>query len=363
VIASDLLLPFGERIADGRMVAPEEVANGLACGCVCAKCRRRLVARQGAIVRPHFAHEADAECIGAFESSMHAMAKEIISDARMVRLPMVKVWSYAWPGYDGPGEYTDATFDRISLEVTMPGMRPDIIGYGEDGERMLIEIAVTHLCDQVKADLIRACAIPAMEIDLADYLRDLDPEALRAAVLFEAPRKWLWHSEVDRLIAEAEERRRQNEERYRFERQLAADRALDAARAMYLKERAAFEREAILALGPAAAIRWATEDRFVSILLRPTINVGAYVYDWRNALQTEVERIIREDKRKAAESEIAADLKAHLSRAAVQHFKSSERGELWLRSANPKLGRKRPMDFCVDVGTYRECIDALGRSR
>jgi competence CoiA-like predicted nuclease len=78
---SDLLLPFGERIADERMMRVTEVANGLACGCVCAKCHRRLVARQGTIVRPHFAHEADAEYVGAFESSMHAVAKEMIAEA------------------------------------------------------------------------------------------------------------------------------------------------------------------------------------------------------------------------------------------------------------------------------------------
>jgi Competence protein CoiA-like family len=98
---ADLLLPFGERVADGRMVRPTEVANGLACDCVCAKCRRRLIARLGAIVQAHFAHEADVECSGAFESSMHAMAKEIISDARMVRTPVIGAAGYAWTFSDG----------------------------------------------------------------------------------------------------------------------------------------------------------------------------------------------------------------------------------------------------------------------
>jgi len=93
---TDLLLPFGERIGDGQMMRPEEVANGLACGCVCVKCRRRLVAKQGTIIAAHFAHEAEVGCIGAFESSMHAMAKQIIAEALMVRPPMVGLTT----GYD-----------------------------------------------------------------------------------------------------------------------------------------------------------------------------------------------------------------------------------------------------------------------
>src|SRR3954468_24894165 len=86
---SDLLLPFGERIANGRMVSPDEVDNGLACGCVCPKCRRRLIAKHSDIVRYHFAHESDSVCVGAFETSAHLLAKQIIADEGQVFTPEV----------------------------------------------------------------------------------------------------------------------------------------------------------------------------------------------------------------------------------------------------------------------------------
>ena len=44
---TDLLLPFGYRVADGRMVEPTDVPRGLECGCVCPKCGRRLIAKHG----------------------------------------------------------------------------------------------------------------------------------------------------------------------------------------------------------------------------------------------------------------------------------------------------------------------------
>ena len=244
----------------------------------------------------------------------------------------------------------------------MPGMRPDIIGHGID-VALLIEVAVTHYCDQAKVDLIRSRTIMAMEIDLAEYLRDLSPEALRAAVLFDAPRKWLWHSEVERLIAEAEQRHlqliEQRKERDRLAREQAQAEALAAARAVYVKERVTIEREAVRLLGPARATQWATEDRLIKMLLSPSYDVEGRPLHWLKQLERDADRIVRADKRKRVESEEMADLKNRLTVLAAQHFRSRERGDLWLNSTNPKLGRKRPIEFCVDAGSYRECIDAL----
>ena len=198
-LLADLQLPYG-LAADGRLVPVVDVERGLACGCRCPRCSRRLVAKKGPIIRHHFSHEADFVCVGAYETMAHLLAKQIIADAGMVRIPAINPTGYSWGA--GAGE---AKFASVEVEVTMPGMRPDIIGYSDADPPLLIEVAVRHYCAQEKIDLLRARALPAMEIDLGIFRSDLEPDALRAAVLSDAPRKWLHHAEVDRLIAEARE--------------------------------------------------------------------------------------------------------------------------------------------------------------
>jgi hypothetical protein len=226
---ADLLVPFGERVSDGRMVRPSEVANGLACGCVCTKCRRHLVAKQGAIVQAHFAHEADTECERPGESAVHAMAKQIISDRRAVHLPLICANGYAW--CDVRSRWSAVNFERVTLEVTLPGMRPDIVGHRADGD-VLIEVAVSHFCDPAKADLIRAHGLPAIEIDLRHLRHDDGATGALLTVLATAPRRWIYHREVERLAAEAaaveqqrlaqaEERQLQEQERQRHRWELA----------------------------------------------------------------------------------------------------------------------------------------------
>jgi Competence protein CoiA-like family len=82
----DLQLPYG-LADDGRLVPIAQVERGLACGCRCPRCDRRLVARKGAIMRHHFAHETAVQCTGAFETMVHLLAKQVIVGASVVFVP------------------------------------------------------------------------------------------------------------------------------------------------------------------------------------------------------------------------------------------------------------------------------------
>src|SRR3954471_18828483 len=95
-MASDLKIPYGWHVLDEKMVSPTEVESGLSCGCVCAECGGRLIARHSerGLVQSNFAHESETRnCNGGVETSIHLMAKDIIRFAKHVRLPPVTLTS------------------------------------------------------------------------------------------------------------------------------------------------------------------------------------------------------------------------------------------------------------------------------
>ena len=70
------------------LVHVDDVPKGLKCGCFCPRCGAKLYAKNGGTIREHhFAHEHSAECEGAYESSMHRLAKEILQENQCIMLP------------------------------------------------------------------------------------------------------------------------------------------------------------------------------------------------------------------------------------------------------------------------------------
>jgi len=67
--------------AEGKPVHVDCVPKGRACGCKCPRCEGFLEARNGGKVRAHhFAHEDGADCVGAVESAIHCLAKEVLAE-------------------------------------------------------------------------------------------------------------------------------------------------------------------------------------------------------------------------------------------------------------------------------------------
>ena len=69
------------------MVHVDEVPNGNECGCICPHCKSALCAKNGGDgerMIHHFAHLSGADCIGAVESALHKMAKEIMLKSKCV---------------------------------------------------------------------------------------------------------------------------------------------------------------------------------------------------------------------------------------------------------------------------------------
>jgi competence CoiA-like predicted nuclease len=79
-------LPFG--LIDNQLKHITEVSNGRACGCVCPKCKRPLEARNNGKIRAaYFAHYNAQECVGATETAVHLMAKQVIVEAKVIKTP------------------------------------------------------------------------------------------------------------------------------------------------------------------------------------------------------------------------------------------------------------------------------------
>lgn len=171
-------IPFG--LKNGLLVDVSEVESGLACGCICPSCKRKLQANKGHIVSHYFSHDPSAEtkaCESAFETSVHLMAKQILSEDGYMNFPGLTI---SVSGSDANGnthaeemqleEDAQRYFERVELEKRLEDIRPDIVSH-INGIPFLIEVAVTSFSDREKKNKIRSLSLPAVEIDLSavDY--------------------------------------------------------------------------------------------------------------------------------------------------------------------------------------------------
>lgn len=200
-------LVFGER-TDGSIVHVSEVASGRACLCICPGCAAPLVARKGCKVDHHFAHTGSANgqpCRTGPETALHKFAKEILGRRLRLALPALTLEEGVdrWTRYGGGTR----AFDEAVLERRLGDIVPDVI-VRRGGRDLIVEFAVTHVCEPAKVDRIREIDVAAVEIDLSRIPRDAGREELEAAILESAPRAWLHNPLLAEGRAELERRRR-----------------------------------------------------------------------------------------------------------------------------------------------------------
>ena len=197
--ASNNRIPFG--LKNGTLVDVSEVDSGLACGCVCPSCHRRLQAKKGKKVSHYFSHdpsEGTKACKDAFETSIHLMAKQIISEEGCALFPelSIKVTQSDMSGnsHEEKGlveEKSLKKFDQVMLEKRLDDIRPDIIAY-QGTVPFLIEVAVTHFADSEKKKRIRAKTLHAIEIDLSKVNYTITKDELRQLIIEKDDNKrWL----------------------------------------------------------------------------------------------------------------------------------------------------------------------------
>ncbi|MGR7921234.1 hypothetical protein ACU6RQ_09015 [Zobellella denitrificans] len=192
---SRLRVPYG--LKEGRLYGPGETARGKECGCVCPGCQRPLVANQGKKKRAYFSHYQVVDCIGGYESAVHLMAKQVIRDHLTVLAPAFgKTLTQLLASSEGMQRYVEKEpewlrFNKVQLEVSAEGSRPDIVGWLTDDTPVYIEVFVTHAVPDDKKE--RFSEKNMFELDLSHLSQDsiADLEIFTKEVLELAPRHWI----------------------------------------------------------------------------------------------------------------------------------------------------------------------------
>lgn len=146
------------------MVSIEVVESGLACNCKCPNCWADLIARKGEVNIHHFAHASWVECVWAYESAIHKLAKQILEEEKQIHLPDSWNWKLK--------KWQVLKFSRITLEKTEDRNRPDAIGVFLDKDNLektiWIEFANTHFVNEEKENRIKELGISCIEINIRE---------------------------------------------------------------------------------------------------------------------------------------------------------------------------------------------------
>lgn len=171
--------------ADGKLIHVDSVSTGLACNCFCPHCKSELVAKNGGNRKiHHFAHANGNDCVGAIESALHKMAKDVLQEHKLIMLPSNQ--------QNKTGR--QITFCNVEVEVFDKELclRPDCIGYTDNGRLIWVEFKRTHEVDVKKAGKIISAKVDCVEIDLNSCV--LDPIKLRSFIESSSEgRKWIYN--------------------------------------------------------------------------------------------------------------------------------------------------------------------------
>ena len=179
-----------------QLVYVGDVLNGNECGCVCPYCGQPLCAKNEGKERiKHFSHTNNVECLGAIESALHRMAKDILKEQKRIMLPCSQDSDKA-----DILEFRDVDIEKND-EVS--NLRPDCIGYYGDNDFIWIEFKKTHAVNSIKKEQIISLKRNCIEIDLKDC--ELDPKAVSEWITNRNDyRKWICNVDSeDFLLKEA----------------------------------------------------------------------------------------------------------------------------------------------------------------
>jgi competence protein CoiA len=183
-----------------QLVTINEVSRGLACTCICVACGEVLIARQGALNEHHFSHYSNrVSCEVGRETLLHLYAKQVIREATGLQVPHL-------PGH--APEFGDLSswwdFESVQEEVWLDNFRPDLVAHLRDGQRLLIEVAVTSFVDYEKRERINAAGLWALEVDLSGLLggqEAIPSEAIRQQILHRVDcKQWVYPEPVEAAV-------------------------------------------------------------------------------------------------------------------------------------------------------------------
>jgi hypothetical protein len=160
----------------------DQAINGKEKNCSCYKCPSKLTAVNGRGMRKilkqhHFRHPPDSQCVGAPETEVHELAKQIIRQSSSIVLPTKSRFNYV----------------DSELEVRLQQVVFDAFVSAENSDQLGVEVAVTSFSDELKCQRLKEIGIPTIEIDLSEVPRQIDLKRIEFEVLYNPEnRKYLY---------------------------------------------------------------------------------------------------------------------------------------------------------------------------
>lgn len=197
-MVTDYYVGYGMR--DGKLLFISDVPRGRACGCECARCGQPLVAKKGALRQHHFAHLKVTNCLGAAESVLHRIAKELIAELKEISIPQYTIVKQRKTKAGVPVQHDALVakggiikIENVRVEESEPDFVPDIVI--ESGFKSLIlEVAVTHRVTRAKLRKIRRRDLAALELRLEPSDALLPRSSLKEKLQRDLKSKvWLFH--------------------------------------------------------------------------------------------------------------------------------------------------------------------------
>jgi hypothetical protein len=193
-----------------------QVDNGLSSNCKCISCDDDLVARQGAKVRHHFAHNTkNKESFACRESALHLLAKKVLSEVGAGFLPIHEfertMIDVGRPGVamlerlTGLGQKFE--IEGMEFDFKIEKLRPDIVFdlkvYGSTVS-VAFEIFSNKSFLRKRKDRVVRNDMSVVEICMDDF--DIEDYTLDDLIMHFRNTKnyaWVWINEELRAIAEA----------------------------------------------------------------------------------------------------------------------------------------------------------------
>lgn len=183
-------------IKDNKLVYINDVEKGLSCGCMCPACGEKLIAKKGSKISYHFAHYS-TDCGKGYETSLHLLAKEILSEIGEIILPPVNIMNSCSNMLISNAR--KIKIDYVELEKTTDNIIPDIIVHSSN-RRLIIEIRVTHKVDNAKIEKIKNIGISALEIDLSKYNKSISKSELKDILIDSNNKSWLYNTVAEKYF-------------------------------------------------------------------------------------------------------------------------------------------------------------------
>lgn len=183
-------------LRDNELISVDNVERGRKCNCVCPYCKQPLIAKKGNFRIHHFAHDKDFSCEHGYETSLHLLAKEILSESKSIVLPALTRGSRNKFILE---KSIEVKILDVRLEQYIDDVKPDVIIDTEMGT-FYIEIYVTHKVDSVKIDKLKEHGINTIEVNLSNKKEAIGKDELSTILLSDnSLKKWIYHRSTSKL--------------------------------------------------------------------------------------------------------------------------------------------------------------------